>query len=138
MWSRTSWATRNNVSCDPASSCSSSGNVATHSTPASRHCSSKWLRSATAVFVQQSSLAAVLVAVTEVQKKAQAAANRLEVHCGGDGPESVNQALYEAVHQTAWSQEPNVYRAEFLVGEAEDHELAWYDPGEVAFLVEFG
>jgi hypothetical protein len=26
--------------------------------------------------------------------------------------------------------------AEFLVGEAEDHELAWYDPGEVAFLVE--
>ena len=28
--------------------------------------------------------------------------------------------------------------AEFLVGEAEDHELAWYDPGEVAFLVELG
>jgi len=26
--------------------------------------------------------------------------------------------------------------AEFLIGEAEDHELAWYDPGEVAFLVE--
>lgn len=26
--------------------------------------------------------------------------------------------------------------AEFLVGEAEDHELAWYDPAEVAFLVE--
>jgi hypothetical protein len=26
--------------------------------------------------------------------------------------------------------------AEFLVGEAEDHELAWYDPSEVAFLVE--
>jgi hypothetical protein len=26
--------------------------------------------------------------------------------------------------------------AEFLVGEAEDHELAWYAPSEVAFLVE--
>jgi hypothetical protein len=26
--------------------------------------------------------------------------------------------------------------AEFLVGEAEDHEMAWYDPSEVAFLVE--
>jgi hypothetical protein len=26
--------------------------------------------------------------------------------------------------------------AEFLVGEAEDHELAWYDPSEIAFLVE--
>jgi hypothetical protein len=28
--------------------------------------------------------------------------------------------------------------AEFLVGEAEDHDLAWYDPSEVAFLVEKG
>ena len=28
--------------------------------------------------------------------------------------------------------------AEFLIGEAEDHELAWYDPDEVAFLVELG
>jgi len=27
--------------------------------------------------------------------------------------------------------------ADFLVGEAEDHELAWYDPTELAFLVEF-
>ncbi|SHK57367.1 hypothetical protein SAMN05443637_10896 [Pseudonocardia thermophila] len=26
--------------------------------------------------------------------------------------------------------------AEFLVGEAEDHELAWYDPSEIAFLVD--
>ncbi|HEX6239282.1 MAG TPA: vWA domain-containing protein [Polyangiales bacterium] len=40
---------------------------------------------------------------------------------GGDGPESVNQALYEAVHQTAWSAEPNVYRAVFLVGDAPPH-----------------
>ncbi|MBW0105767.1 hypothetical protein [Pseudonocardia sp. KRD291] len=28
--------------------------------------------------------------------------------------------------------------AEFLVGEAEDHDLAWYAPGEVAFLVQLG
>jgi hypothetical protein len=26
--------------------------------------------------------------------------------------------------------------AEFLIGSAEDHELAWYDPSEIAFLVE--
>lgn len=28
--------------------------------------------------------------------------------------------------------------AEFLVGEVEDHDLAWYAPGEVAFLVQLG
>jgi len=28
--------------------------------------------------------------------------------------------------------------ADFLVGEAEDHELAWYAPSEVSFLVELG
>jgi hypothetical protein len=28
--------------------------------------------------------------------------------------------------------------AEFLIGEAEDHELAWYSPGEIAFVVELG
>lgn len=28
--------------------------------------------------------------------------------------------------------------AEFLVGEAEDHELAWYSPAEIAFVVELG
>ena len=28
--------------------------------------------------------------------------------------------------------------AEFLVGEAEDHELAWYGPSELPFLVELG
>jgi hypothetical protein len=40
---------------------------------------------------------------------------------GGDGPESVNQALFEAVHQTPWSREENVYRAVFLVGDAPPH-----------------
>ena len=40
---------------------------------------------------------------------------------GGDGPESVNQALYDAVHSMSWSQEKNAYRAIFLVGDAPPH-----------------
>lgn len=41
---------------------------------------------------------------------------------GGDGPESVNQALYEAVNNTAWSDQPHTYRTVFLVGDAPPHE----------------
>jgi hypothetical protein len=40
---------------------------------------------------------------------------------GGDSPESVNQALFEAVHQSAWSSTGDVYRAIFLVGDAPPH-----------------
>jgi hypothetical protein len=40
---------------------------------------------------------------------------------GGDGPESVNQALHEAVTQLAWSRDPAVYRVIFLVGDAPPH-----------------
>jgi hypothetical protein len=40
---------------------------------------------------------------------------------GGDGPESVNQALYEAVHRLSWSQDPKTYRVVFLVGDAPPH-----------------
>jgi Mg-chelatase subunit ChlD len=40
---------------------------------------------------------------------------------GGDEPESVNQALYEAVHGTPWSQDTRTYRAVFLVGDAPPH-----------------
>ena len=40
---------------------------------------------------------------------------------GGDGPESVNQALYEAVHSISWSQDPNSYKVIFLVGDAPPH-----------------
>jgi Mg-chelatase subunit ChlD len=40
---------------------------------------------------------------------------------GGDGPESVNQALHEAVHDTPWSQDTHTYRAVFLVGDAPPH-----------------
>jgi hypothetical protein len=40
---------------------------------------------------------------------------------GGDGPESVNQALNEAVTQLGWSTSRDVYRVIFLVGDAPPH-----------------
>jgi hypothetical protein len=40
---------------------------------------------------------------------------------GGDGPESVNQALHESVNQLSWSQDPQTYRVIFLVGDAPPH-----------------
>lgn len=40
---------------------------------------------------------------------------------GGDGPESVNQALHDAVHNMTWSQNPTTYRVIFLVGDAPPH-----------------
>jgi ElaB/YqjD/DUF883 family membrane-anchored ribosome-binding protein len=40
---------------------------------------------------------------------------------GGDGPESVNQALYDAIHKISWSQDEQVYRVAFLVGDAPPH-----------------
>lgn len=40
---------------------------------------------------------------------------------GGDGPESVNQALNEAVTRLDWSTSKDVYRVIFLVGDAPPH-----------------
>ena len=40
---------------------------------------------------------------------------------GGDGPESVNQALDDAVNKLSWSQNPNTYKVIFLVGDAPPH-----------------
>jgi hypothetical protein len=40
---------------------------------------------------------------------------------GGDTPESVNQALNDAVHRISWSQDPASYQAIFLVGDAPPH-----------------
>jgi Mg-chelatase subunit ChlD len=40
---------------------------------------------------------------------------------GGDGPESVNQALREAVEKIHWSQDGQVYKTVFLVGDAPAH-----------------
>lgn len=40
---------------------------------------------------------------------------------GGDTPESVNEALYDAVHRMSWSHDEQAYRAVFLVGDAPPH-----------------
>lgn len=40
---------------------------------------------------------------------------------GGDGPESVNQALYDAVHKISWSRDKDAYQVIFLVGDAPPH-----------------
>jgi len=40
---------------------------------------------------------------------------------GGDTPESVNKALYDAVHQMSWSQQDQAYQVIFLVGDAPPH-----------------
>jgi len=40
---------------------------------------------------------------------------------GGDTPESVNQALHDAVHRMSWSHDEDTYRVIFLVGDAPPH-----------------
>jgi Mg-chelatase subunit ChlD len=40
---------------------------------------------------------------------------------GGDGPESVNQAIHDAVHGMSWSEADKAYRTIFLVGDAPPH-----------------
>jgi Mg-chelatase subunit ChlD len=40
---------------------------------------------------------------------------------GGDTPESVNQALHDAVHNMSWSQDSQAYQVVFLVGDAPPH-----------------
>jgi len=40
---------------------------------------------------------------------------------GGDGPESVNQALHDAVQKLSWSRDDQTYRVIFLVGDAPPH-----------------
>jgi len=44
-----------------------------------------------------------------------------EADGGGDTPESVNQALFEAVNNISWSQDQQAYRVVFLVGDAPPH-----------------
>ncbi|MCB0343807.1 MAG: VWA domain-containing protein [Bdellovibrionales bacterium] len=46
---------------------------------------------------------------------------KFEAGGGGDGPESVNQALNEAVTRFDWSQDPDAYKVVFLVGDAPPH-----------------
>jgi hypothetical protein len=45
---------------------------------------------------------------------------------GGDGPESVNQALYEAINHISWSEDESVYKVAFLIGDAPPH-MDYYD-----------
>ncbi len=45
----------------------------------------------------------------------------LKADGGGDTPESVNEALAEAVHKMAWSQDRQVLKLIFLVGDAPPH-----------------
>ena len=44
-----------------------------------------------------------------------------EANGGGDTPESVNKALYDAVHDMSWSQQDQAYQVIFLVGDAPPH-----------------
>ncbi len=40
---------------------------------------------------------------------------------GGDGPESVNQALDDAINRISWSSDNDTYRVAFLIGDAPPH-----------------
>ncbi len=44
-----------------------------------------------------------------------------EANGGGDTPESVNAALYDAVHNMSWSEGEQAYQVIFLVGDAPPH-----------------
>ncbi len=44
-----------------------------------------------------------------------------EADGGGDGPESVNKALYDAVNSMSWSAQDQAYQVIFLVGDAPPH-----------------
>ncbi|WP_444995243.1 vWA domain-containing protein [Aliikangiella sp. IMCC44359] len=56
----------------------------------------------------------------------------LKAQGGGDAPESVNAALYEAVNSIQWSKDPNSYQAIFLVGDAPGHNSY---PDDVPYLI---
>ena len=45
----------------------------------------------------------------------------LQAAGGGDGPESVNEALAQAVGAESWSQDDSTYKVIFLVGDAPPH-----------------
>ncbi len=44
-----------------------------------------------------------------------------EAQGGGDGPESVNQALDDAINRISWNQDSDVYKVTFLIGDAPPH-----------------
>ncbi len=61
------------------------------------------------------------VALSQDLDKIYAQLMDIEADGGGDSPESVNQALYESVHQFQWSKHPNSYKTIFLVGDCPPH-----------------
>jgi len=61
------------------------------------------------------------VELTEDLDKVWGELRQLRAEGGGDTPESVNQALHEAVQLMPWSRGPGVYRVIFLVGDAPPH-----------------
>lgn len=46
---------------------------------------------------------------------------KFEANGGGDGPEHVNQALFDAVHKFKWSEDKKTLKIIFLVGDAPPH-----------------
>jgi Mg-chelatase subunit ChlD len=46
---------------------------------------------------------------------------KFQAQGGGDGPEHVNQALFDAVHKIKWGSDPKALRIVFLVGDAPPH-----------------
>lgn len=62
-----------------------------------------------------------LTALTEDLDAVYADLMKFQAQGGGDGPESVNQALHEAVTKMEWSKDSKAYRVIFLVGDYPPH-----------------
>ena len=62
-----------------------------------------------------------IVDLSEDLDSVYAALMEFEAGGGGDTPESVNEALYAAVHKLSWSDSEQAYQAIFLVGDAPPH-----------------
>lgn len=62
-----------------------------------------------------------LVELTEDLDSVYNALMKFQAAGGGDGPESVNQALYEGVHLMPWSNDPRALQIVFLVGDYPPH-----------------
>lgn len=62
-----------------------------------------------------------LVDLSDDLDSVHAALMDFQANGGGDTPESVNKALYDAVHNMSWSQGEQAYQVIFLVGDAPPH-----------------
>lgn len=62
-----------------------------------------------------------LTALTDDIDAIYADLTKLSAHGGGDWPESVNEALHEAVHKIEWSADRSVLKIIYLVGDAPPH-----------------